>query len=306
MIGTVTRSTGSWCNVRLDNGQTVACRVRGRLKVQGLRATNPVAVGDRVVLDPEADNEGNRTVKEVLPRKNYMIRKSVNLSRESHIIAANIDQAVVVVTVASPRTSTGFIDRFLATSEAYSIPSLVVINKVDIALGGLLQEYTGIYTSIGYQVLHTSAQTGFGLDDLRLAIEGKVTLFSGHSGAGKSSLLNALDPDLDLRVGDLSEAHNKGTHTTTFAEMFSLGPNTDVIDTPGIKEFGLVDMNEREAGHYFREIFKASAQCRFPDCRHMGEPGCALPNAFDQGLIPQSRYASYLSIVDELSKARTY
>lgn len=306
MIGTVTRSTGSWCNVRLADGQTVACRVRGRLKVQGLRATNPVAVGDRVVLDPHADNEGNRTVKEVLKRDNYIIRRSVNLSRESHIIAANIDMAVVVVTVASPRTSTGFIDRFLATSEAYSIPSLVVINKVDIAPEPLLHEYTNIYSSIGYPVLHTSAQTGFGLSDLRSAIEGKVTLFSGHSGAGKSSLLNALNPGLDLRIGHLSEAHNKGTHTTTFAEMFSLNASTHVIDTPGIKEFGVVDMDPRQVGHYFPEIFKASAQCRFPDCRHMGEPGCALPEAFEQGCLPQSRYASYLSIVDELSKARAY
>lgn len=304
--GIVTRTTGSWCNVHLADGRAVACRVRGRLKVKGFRATNPVAVGDRVTIDLRPDSEGNMNVTDVADRSNYIIRRSVNLSKETHIIAANIDLAAIVATVKAPRTSPGFIDRFLITAEAYSIPALIILNKIDTAHPVLSQLYADTYRGIGYEVMFTSATEGTGISELRQRLQGLTTLISGHSGSGKSSLLNALDPDLDLRTGDLSEAHSKGMHTTTFAEMFELDEHTKVIDTPGIKEFGLVDMNARDVSHYFPEIFKVGKLCRFPDCRHMGEPGCAVPAAVEQGTIPESRMASYFSIVDELSIKRNY
>jgi ribosome biogenesis GTPase len=298
MKGIILKSTGSRYLVLSDKDDRVECRIKGRLRLEGIKATNPVSVGDRVEYELEGDGMGSIT--ELLPRKNYIIRKSTNLSKQSHVIAANIDQAFVIATLAFPRTSTGFIDRFLATAEAYNIPSSIVFNKMDIyteeGLNGV-EEITSLYEKIGYRCFSVSAVENTGVEELKEVMKGKVNLFSGHSGVGKSTLINAIQPGLDLSVGIISEAHSKGTHTTTFAEMHALDDGGFIMDTPGIKEFGMINMEKTEISHYFPEIFKKSSQCKFSSCLHINEPKCAVIAAVENGEIAASRYNSYLGIV---------
>ena len=302
-LGTVVRSTGSWNTIRTADGNTLECRLRGQFRQQGLRATNPIAVGDHVLFTVEDD--GNGVIIDILDRKNYIIRKSVNLSKEVHIIAANIDQAMIIATVSQPRTSLGFIDRFLCVAEAYDIPAIVVLNKLDLQTEAeqieLNRSYKEIYTNANYPVYTVSATENTGIDELRKVLKDKVTLVFGHSGVGKSTLLNAIQPELGLRTGEISEVHSKGKHTTTFAEMFELTEGGSVIDTPGVKEFGMVNMKEEELYHYFPEIFKAAARCKFGNCLHRNEPGCAVKEAVETGSIAESRYSNYISVLESLA-----
>lgn len=302
-LGTVVRSTGSWNTIRTANGNTLECRLRGQFRQQGLRATNPIAVGDHVLFTVEDD--GNGVIIDILDRKNYIIRKSVNLSKEVHIIAANIDQAMIIATVSQPRTSLGFIDRFLCVAEAYDIPAIVVLNKLDLQTEAeqieLNRSYKEIYTNANYPVYTVSATENTGIDELRKVLKDKVTLVFGHSGVGKSTLLNAIQPELGLRTGEISEVHSKGKHTTTFAEMFALTEGGSVIDTPGVKEFGMVNMKEEELYHYFPEIFKAAARCKFGNCLHRNEPGCAVKSGVENGTIAESRYSNYISVLESLA-----
>ncbi len=305
MNGLVIRSTGSFATVRTDEGQNLECRVRGLFRIKGIRSTNPIAVGDRVVLELE---ETHTTIVDILPRENYLIRKSINLSKESHILAANIQQAFIVATLHSPRTSTGFIDRLLLTCEAYQIPVMVLLNKIDLCDNpkdqAKVEELHAIYSPGEYEILHVSALTGEGIDTLKDRMRGKINLMSGHSGSGKSSLINKVNPSLDLRTGDISKAHAKGQHTTTFAELFELFPGTWMIDTPGVKEFGMVDMEKSEIRDYFPEIRLLSTQCKFNNCMHVNEPGCAVREMADSEMLHEQRYISYLGMLasDELKK----
>lgn len=300
--GIIVRSTGSWNTVRLLDGTLIECRLRGQFRQKGIRATNPVAVGDNVELLINDDDTG--IIVTLGERKNYIIRKSVNLSKEVHVIAANVDQAFIVVTVAQPRTSLGFIDRFLCVAEAYDIPAKLVFNKTDLnqsdELIALQTEHINKYKSIGYPVFQTSATNGDGIDILLREMKGKTSLIFGHSGVGKSTLLNALEPSLDLKTGEISDIHNKGKHTTTFAEMFELKNGGFVIDTPGVKEFGMVNMEKEEISHYFPEIFSESTRCKFGNCIHINEPKCAVKAAVENGDIAESRYSNYLSILESL------
>lgn len=300
--GTVIRSTGSWSNVLDERGEIWECRLRGHFRTQGLRTTNPVAVGDLVMFNPEKDLPGKGVITDILPRTNYVVRKSINLSKEAHVIAANIDLMAVLATVHMPRTSFGFIDRLLVTAEAYGIAAIVVLNKTDICdtsdLNALLDIYENTYAQAGYEVLRTAAEQGGGIEQLRERIKGKVTLITGHSGVGKSTIINALCPTLELRVGEISDVHSKGKHTTTFAEMFPMDGGGHIIDTPGIKEFGLIDMDRDHLGHYFPEIFRESENCRFLNCKHINEPGCSVREAVEKSKIPESRYYSYLGMVE--------
>jgi ribosome biogenesis GTPase len=259
-------------------------------------------VGDRVTVGPKA-NDGTAFITAIEPRRNYIIRRASNLSKESHIIAANLDQALLVATLAHPTTSTTFIDRFLATASAYDVPAVLAINKIDLLDDDedreLLDAVVYLYRSIGYKVVTLSAATGEGLNELRELLNGKLTLFSGNSGVGKSTLINALIPGLDLRTGEISEAHDTGMHTTTFSELFQLPDGGAIIDTPGVRGFGTIDFDKYQVAHYFPEMFKASQECRFGNCTHTHEPGCAVLTAIEQGLIAQSRYASYLSILED-------
>ena len=301
MKGLVVKNTGSWYVVRTGDGSLTHCKIKGNLRLKGFRCTNPVAVGDMVNFEPRPD--GTAWITNIEPRRNYIIRRASNLSKEFQIIAANLDQAVLVVTLANPVTNTTFIDRFLATAMAYNVPAMLVINKVDLLAAeddqALLSAVAHLYRSIGYSVVFTSTLTGEGIDELRLSLTDKTSLFSGNSGVGKSSLINLLVPDAHLRVGDVSEAHHTGMHTTTFSEMLDLPGGGCLIDTPGVKGFGTIDFERSQVAHYFPEIFKASEQCRFGNCTHTHEPGCAVRDAVEQSLISQSRYASYLSIIDD-------
>jgi|ERR1051326_1541075 ribosome biogenesis GTPase len=305
MKGTILKSTGSRYIVLSEKGERVDCRVRGKLRLEGIKATNPVSVGDHVLF--EMDDPRNGSIYELLPRKNYIIRKATNLSRQAHILASNIDQAFVIATLAYPRTSTGFIDRFLATAEAYAVPANIVFNKMDTYTEEGLDEIENVialYSKIGYRCFKVSAVEGTGLDELKQAMKGKVNLFSGHSGVGKSTLINSIQPGLELTVGDISEAHGKGTHTTTFAEMHPLSFSGFIIDTPGIKEFGMVNMDKTEVSHFFPEIFEKGKECKFSTCLHVNEPKCAVMAAVESGEIAASRYNTYLGIVmgEELEK----
>ena len=295
------KSTGSWYTVVDEEGSIYRCKIRGKLRLKSSRTTNPIAVGDEVVFDVEDDGVTGNVVS-VETRKNYIIRRSTNLSREAHIIAANIDQALLVVTIEFPETNTVFIDRYLATSEAYQIPAVLLFNKVDLYTDESLQEKLNYYLSI-YKPLYPcytiSAKTGEGIGQVQKLTEGKVSLFSGNSGVGKSTLINQVDPALNLRTADISHYHHKGKHTTTFSEMFSLDNGGYIIDTPGIKGFGLVDMDKREIFHFFPEIFEVSANCQYPNCTHEHEPGCAVKLAVENNTINPSRYYSYLSILDD-------
>lgn len=301
--GTVIRSTGSWQEVRLDDGRVVQCKVKGTMRLMGLRCTNPVAVGDVVDVTLRPD-DGTALIAAVKPRRNYVIRRASNLSREFQIIGANLDLALLVVSLSQPLTSTTFIDRFLATCEAYRVPAAIAINKADLLHDepdgdALLEAVATLYRTIGYRVTPTSTVTGEGIDELRALLSGKTTLLSGNSGVGKSSIINALVPGVELRVGRVSDAHNKGTHTTTFSEMIDLPGSGRVIDTPGVKGFGTIDFERAQVAHYFPEIFAASRGCRYGDCTHTHEPGCAVLDAVQHSLISQSRYASYLSILED-------
>lgn len=306
--GLVTKHTGSHYRIRLDkDGSYIEAVVRGKLRLKDLKTTNPIAVGDRV--DVEVADNGTGVILNVCDRKNYLIRRSSNLSRQAHIVAANIDRAYLVISLAFPDTKLGFVDRFLVSAEAYHIPVTILINKVDLyedELGEMLTGFEEVYNSIGYQTMRVSALRGDSVDELRKQLAGKVSVFAGNSGVGKSSLINAIEPSLNLRTGEISGYHLKGTHTTTFYEMVELPNGGFIIDTPGLKSFGLIgDIGKEEIGHFFPEIFKYSAGCRFNMCTHTDEPDCAVKQAVQDGLIAESRYASYLSMFyDEDSKYR--
>jgi ribosome biogenesis GTPase len=307
MKGKVTKSTGSWYIVKVSETAYYNCRLAGQFRLKGIKNTNPIAVGDRVVFEVRPDGKG--LIVDLLDRKNYIIRKSVNLSKQGHIIAANLDQSLLIISLASPKTLLGFIDRFLVTAEAYSIPSLLVLNKSDLITPELEPELRYLktaYSQAGYPFLQVSAQTKEGIDSLREKLRGKTTLVSGNSGVGKSSLINALAPDLDLKTQILSKMHKQGQHTTTFAELFTLDASTEIIDTPGIKGFGLVDMQKSEIGHYFPEIFELSDGCRFNNCLHVEEPGCAVRAAYEEGELAPSRYERYLSILSSKDEDGPY
>jgi ribosome biogenesis GTPase len=297
MQGLVTKSTGSWYQVRSGN-QTIDCRIKGKFRTKGITTTNPLAVGDVVDFEMEPE-QGTGVVTNLIQRKNYIIRKSINLSKQAQIIAANLDLALLVVTLASPRTSLGFIDRFLVTAEAYGIPACLIFNKLDLFSDEglvILAEYQSIYENIGYPCYSVSAIEGTNIHEVQDLLKDKVTLFSGHSGVGKSSLINRLLPDLDLRTHMVSDWSDKGMHTTTFAEMFELPQGGYIIDTPGIRELGVIDIEKQELSHFFPEMRARLNQCRFNNCRHINEPGCAVLDAIEEGEIAPSRYDSYLSI----------
>ncbi|TDQ73340.1 ribosome small subunit-dependent GTPase A [Sphingobacterium yanglingense] len=298
MRGLVTKSTGSWYQVLGDDGVSYDCRIKGKFRTKGIKTTNPVAVGDWVGFDVEPSGE-NGIITTLEPRKNYIIRRSVNLSKQTQILGANLDQAVLVVTLASPPTSLGFIDRFLVTAEAYGIPAILVFNKLDLFSEEgkeILQQYKAIYENIGYSCYDVSALEGTHVDVLQDVLKDKVTLVSGHSGVGKSTLINRLVPGLELRTGRISDWSDKGKHTTTFAEMIELPFGGKLIDTPGIRELGIVDIEKTELSHFFPEMRYYLNKCRFNNCRHINEPGCVVLDAVEQGDIEESRYESYLSM----------
>ena len=311
MEGLVIRTTGSWYKVLVENGQrSIDCRLRGNYRLRGNRQTNPVAVGDRVLFELEDDGTG--VIHEVRDRSNYIVRRATKLSKQTHVIAANIDLLCIVATLGLPRTSTGFIDRLLVTAEAYHIPAAIIFNKCDLLvddeLRTLQQELSNLYRAIGYPVLEISALKGTGIDEVKELIAGRTVLFSGHSGVGKSALLNALCPDLALKVGDISDWSLKGRHTTTFAEIHpvqlssnqAIKQSSNLIDTPGIKEFGMVDFTAQELGHFFPEMRSVLHDCRFANCTHRHEPGCAVLQAVDDGRISPERYRNYLSIIEDI------
>ncbi|MDQ3047000.1 MAG: ribosome small subunit-dependent GTPase A [Bacteroidota bacterium] len=298
MKGVVMKSTGSWYSVMADGGM-IECRIKGKFRIQGIKSTNPIAVGDNVHFEMETDGKG--VINTIDERRNYIIRKSINLSKQSHILATNMDQALLVVTLALPRTSAGFIDRFLLTAEAYQIPVNILFNKSDLfeeeGTARELDSFMAIYQKIGYPCYKISALKEADIELLKTLTKDKVTLFSGHSGVGKSTLVNAMDSKLDLKVGELSDAHFKGKHTTTFAEMHPLSYGGFIIDTPGIKELGLVDMEKTEIANYFKDMRALKGECKFNNCVHINEPKCAIIAAVEKGEIAVSRYNSYLSIM---------
>lgn len=302
MDGLVIRNTGSTYVVKTDSGCEYSCKIKGHFRLKGIRTTNPVAVGDCVTITINPDNSAYIT--EIKPRKNYIIRRASNLSKEAHIIAANLDQACLIITLTNPVTSTTFIDRFLSTAEAYRVNAIIVINKTDLLSEPedieLLEAVTFLYESIGYRVIHTSAETGAGIETLCETLSNKTTLLSGNSGVGKSTLINKLIPGLDLRTAEISATHLTGMHTTTFSEMFPIADSGYIIDTPGVKGFGTIDYDKYEVAHYFPEIFRESENCKYGNCTHTREPGCAVLQALDENRIAQSRYASYLSILEDI------
>ena len=303
--GLVIINTGILYVVKTDSGLSVECKIKGNFRLKGIRSTNPVAVGDRVQIS--GTESGNSFITEIEDRKNYIIRRASNLSKQSHIIAANLDLCLLVVTVNYPETSTTFIDRFLASAEAYRVPVSIVFNKVDRYTEDELRYLEGLinlYDTIGYTCYKVSALTGEGINEIRNLLKDSITLFSGHSGVGKSTLINAILPEQHQKTSEISAAHNKGMHTTTFSEMFPVEGNGYIIDTPGIKGFGTFDMKDEEVGHYFKEIFKFSAECKYGDCTHRHEPGCAVRQAVADHYISESRYASYLNILEDKEEGK--
>lgn len=306
MHGLVIRSTGNSCIVRTDDGTDAECRIKGNFRIRGIKSTNPVAVGDLVTLGPP-DSDGISYITEIDERRNYIVRRSPNLSKQSHILACNLDLCLLVVTVAHPETSTVFIDRFLATATAYSIPVMIVFNKKDLLSPDekdVADRLCSLYSGIGYRCILCSSMDPDDINALRPLLSGKVTLVSGNSGVGKSTMINALLPELGLRTGKISDKHDTGMHTTTFSEMFELPGGGWITDTPGVKGFGLFDMKQEEITHYFPELFACASGCRYGNCTHTAEPGCAVKQAVADGRIAQSRYASYLSMLDDESEDR--
>lgn len=298
--GTVVRATGSWYDV-LHDGATLRCRIRGKLRLKGVRSTNPVVVGDEVVCEAEG---GDCVIVDIAPRRNYVIRRASNLSKESHIIAANVDQALLMVTLRSPETPKEFADRFLVTCEAYKVPATILLSKIDLQDTEAVAEFRAVYERAGYRVLEVSAKEGRGVEKVRELLAGRTTLVSGNSGVGKSTLIQAIDPSLDIRTGEISDSHHKGRHTTTFSTMYPLAEGGAVIDTPGIKGFGLLDIDDAELWHYFPEMMRVAPGCRFYNCTHTHEPCCAVVEAVEAGEIAWSRYESYLKILDDDEKYR--
>ncbi len=298
--GIVIKSTGSWYKVKEEDGSIIDARVRGKLRTKGSRNTNPVTVGDHVTIEHTGDDH---VITDVDDRKNYIIRKSTKLSKETHIIAANIDLAVLVTALKEPRIKFGFVDRFLVTAEAYNIPAMIVFNKCDL-LNETELDYLGelqeAYLKLGYPSMAVSAQENEGIEELRDTLSGKISLFSGHSGVGKSSLLNALNPEIEARVTDVSEFNEKGQHTTTFAEMHAMNDTSYIIDTPGLRSFGLIDMEPQELKDYFPEMVHLSEGCKFHNCLHLNEPGCAVKPAYEEGELPWFRYENYTYFYEEL------
>lgn len=302
MKGVVVKSTGSWYEVRLPDAEVVRCRIKGRFRLDGHRLTNPVAVGDEVLIDREPGLD-TAIIKEILPRRNYVVRQSPRRKHFMHLIACNIDQAFLIVSIRSPRLKPGFIDRFLLTTESHNIPTFLIFNKADLygeAGVALYEELADIYRELGYESLLVSAQTGQNVDQLRELMARKTTLISGHSGVGKSTLANQIQADLDLRTQAISESSGKGMHTTTFAEMYSLDNGGYLIDTPGIKELGFINMEPVDIGHNFKEIFDFSQGCKFNNCLHVNEPQCAVQEAVQEGYISEWRYQNYLNILEEV------
>ena len=300
--GIVVSSTGSWYEVATPQG-TLSCRIRGKLRLKGIRSTNPVVVGDRVIVEPD---EQSNAIVEIMPRRNYVIRRASNLSKESHIIAANIDRALLIVTLNAPTTPREFVDRFLVTCEAYKIPVTIAIGKADTLVGDLeaeAEEFEAIYGDAGYDVLRLSSTTGEGVEEIRALLHGRTTLVAGNSGVGKSTLVGTIDPTLDIRTGEISESHHKGKHTTTFSTMYRVADGF-IIDTPGVKGFGLIDIDDKELWHYFPEMMHYGRECRFYNCTHTHEPGCAVVAALEEGAISELRYESYLKMMDDDDKYR--
>ena len=310
--GIVIKSTGSWYSVKTEEGHVIESRIKGNLRLKGIRSTNPIAVGDQVELketkeDNNADGLTVGLISKIFPRKNYIIRKSPNLSKESHIIAANIDQAFLIVTIQYPETTTTFIDRFLVSAEAYRIPCHLIFNKIDLyneEQTRLMNSLIDIYEKVGYRCLKLSAKKNIGFDELRTMMSNKTNVFSGHSGVGKSTIINSIQPDMMLKTGIISEAHFSGKHTTTHSEMFELDFGGYIIDTPGIKGFGVLEMEKEEISHYFPEIFKSLDGCQYYNCTHTHEPQCAVKKSVENGEIAQSRYNSYLGLLDSEEKYR--
>ena len=305
MQGTVIKSSGSVYGVRAIDGTVVDCRVKGNFRLKGIRSTNPVAVGDNVIFDMRED--GTAYIVDILERKNYIVRKASNLSKQSHILAANLDLCFLIVTVSHPVTATTFIDRFLASAEAYRVPVVIVFNKTDLYNNTEQEELeylTALYESIGYRCLHTSTVTNSGIDTLKEMMQGKTSLFAGNSGVGKSSLVNAISPEIAAKVGEISKTHDTGMHTTTYTEMFEFMPDGYIVDTPGVKGFGTFDMEVEEISHYFVEFFELSKDCRYGNCTHTHEPGCAVLEALERGEIAPSRYQSYLSMLEDKEEGK--
>lgn len=300
--GTVIKSTGSWYKVIDKKNIEWQCRIRGKLRIKGIKSTNPVTVGDEIVFDIENENELEGVIKDILPRRNYIVRKSINLSKRSHILAANIDHVYLLVTLVAPETTTGFIDRFLVTAEAYHIPTTILFNKTDLFNESemeMINDFKSIYQGAGYRCLNISALDASSVEFLKEEIKGKKVMFGGHSGVGKSTLVNALDDSLSIKTNDISASHLSGQHTTTFAEMHLLKSGGYIIDTPGIRAFGLIDFDKNTLWHYFPEMAELKNACKFNNCLHIKEPNCQIKNAVEEGLIHESRYYNYVQIYED-------